>query len=114
MTAALYLTVAEVAAELQVPLRTAYTYVAKMKHLKMGRLVRVSRASFEAWKRETECESSGNESVLMEPEEGRTGQTSLAAESRRASRRSDSLARGKQASSSKEPIHVSQPRRARA
>lgn len=49
-TAEVYLTAQDIAGELRIPLRTAYTYVRQMRHLKAGRHVRVSRASFEQWK----------------------------------------------------------------
>jgi excisionase family DNA binding protein len=105
-----YLTAQDIANELKVPLRTAYTYAQAMRHLKIGRNVRVTRAAFEAWKREHECRATSGQ----EESRGSSGRTSTGAASRRAAHRSDSLARGRMRDSFIEPIHVSQPRRERA
>jgi excisionase family DNA binding protein len=113
-----YLTVQEIADELRIPKRSAYELIKReMVHVRAGRHIRITRASFVSWKRNTQrgtCESFGNESDLTEAAPQPTGRTSLAAESRQDARRFDSLARGKKRSSSTEPIHVSRPRRERA
>jgi hypothetical protein len=113
----MYLTPKEIAAELNVKLRTAYTYVLQMAHVQSvkGGNIRVSRAAFEKWKREHQkeasCESSGNESDPTASPAASTGRTSKASESRRASRQRATRASGSERAKEREPIHVSQPRR---
>ena len=111
----MYLTVAEIAAEMHWAVRTAYVYVTtQMTYVQAikGGTIRVSRAAFEAWKRESECRAnSGDASEQTEARGGRTGRTSLAAESRRDARTSARQERGSKPANSKERIHVSQPRK---
>lgn len=58
------LTVPEVAEILRVPVRTAYALVRTMRHIKIGRLVRVPRAALDEWLRERETEPLTAETVL--------------------------------------------------
>ncbi len=113
----MYLTVNEIAAELQVSVRTAYEYARQMTRLVGGRTVRVSRASFEAWKRKhtlEPCETSSSERGRTEQTVRAGGRTSTAGASRRAARTSALPRRGDAARNDREPIHITQPRKERA
>lgn len=113
-----YVTAEQIAEKMQVSLRTAYAWMKRMKHFQEGRIIRVTWAAFEAWKRERENEgcavdeqSSGS---ANEPTDGSVmsgGRISTVDASPRTKRPSRTRRRGSAASSAMEPIHVAQPRR---
>ena len=98
-----YLTPADIARELGVSVRSAYEYIRTMRHLRIGKHLRVSRASFESWK---QCrENSGDEMEAV-----RGGRISTGAESRRGARIYKPLARGSGSENEKAQPRVTMPR----
>ncbi len=95
----MYLTAKDIAAELTIPLRSAYEVMKEMSHLRIGRSIRVSRAAFDAWQRARIVES------VDTTVGGR--RYSSAAQSRRAAR--EARQRGRLIPERREPIRVTQP-----
>lgn len=108
-----------IAADFGIGLTTARAWIKLMPHIKVGRVLRVSRSAYEAWKRsrtEESCESgasSGDGSERTGRSGAPTGPTSTGAVSRRGARHKKPPAGGKPRENSSEPIHVARPRKRR-
>lgn len=98
-----YLTIADIAAELRISKRSAYDLMKAMSHLRAGRLIRVSRAAFERWKRDHTLEPQPTPRSRLDEVAALFGK--VAREARQRGKAGDL--------SEKEPIHVSRPPRKR-
>ncbi len=101
-----------IADDFGVSLRTAYDWLLLMPHFREGRVIRVSRSAYEAFKRKRiQCQNSFDESDQTEAPATSIGPASADSGSRQVAKTSRRRSSGKSASSSKEPILVAQPRK---